>query len=870
MVQSPQADFDHPLLVFPEPTSARRSKLGGGGGRLRVPHPDRQAERLAPQFRRLQEAMDRKRLALQTGTHGLQPEQVLVLETVGSIENFINALRKIPGLEWLGEFEDTSVTPDFGFESERNPDRLLSGQLFLVMTDQAALSQIQEYFNQWQADPERKFDRGLKRIKDAFEHLRNIRPWDADDRIRDTGILDDWRDRLDVGEDLIPFAAELWFRGNATQRQVSATEVRRIVESADGQMVQECTIPEIGYHAILARIPRGHIQDIVERPDMLENVRLLQLDGIMYVRPVGQCAVLIPDDSDINVAPEDETLDERARPTEEPIVAVLDGMPLAGHQLLVDRIVIDDPDEFETSYLARERFHGTAMASLICHGDLNEGTAPVNRLVHFRPIMKPTRGFDGHFAESIPEDVLHVDLIHRAVRRLFEFENGEPPSAPNVRVINLSVCDRYRPFDREVSPWARLIDWLSWKYNVLFVVSAGNHAHDIELDVARDHLSQLNAEQRQASIIEAVSEDTRNRRLLSPAEAINGLTVAATHDDFSVVPPNRLVDPFAHAGLPNVINAQGPGYRRTIKPEVLLPGGRQYLMEKVANALPKAVLEVPLSNSAPGQRVATPGIQGALNGICHTRGTSNAAALASRSAMLIYDVIEDIRLMSPPGSLPQDYDAVLLKALLAHGSDWSDAGELYDQILKNGQNSKTFKDYVGRFLGYGTANIAKVLACTQQRVTVLGVGALGDGSGDEFSFPLPPSLSTTTERRRLTITLAWLTPTSNTRQSYRVAHLWFNPTQQNDLARTRLNADHRAVRRGTLQHEVLEGDSAIPFQDGENIIIKVNCRNDAGEIVELIRYGLAVTLEVAEGTHIPIYPEVRQRLAERVRLQALG
>ena len=435
------------------------------------------------------------------------------------------------------------------------------------------------------------------------------------------------------------------------------------------------------------------------------------------------------------------------------------------------------------------------MASLICHGDLNEGTAPVNRLVHFRPIMKPRRGFDGRFVESIPDDVLIVDLIHRAVRRLYEFENDEPPSAPNVRVINLSVCDGYRLFDREVSPWARLIDWLSWKYNVLFVVSAGNHPQDIELDVARDRLIELSAEQRQSSIIEAIAEDTRNRRLLSPAESINCLTVAATHDDASTVPPNRLLDPFTQAGLPNVINAQGPGYRRTIKPDFLLPGGRQFLMEQIANSHPNTVLEVAPFNSPPGQCVATPGTLGALNGTCHTRGTSNAAALASRGAMLIYDVIQDIRRMSPD-SPPEEYDTVLLKALLVHGSDWSDAGELYERILKNGQNSRTFRDYVGRFLGYGTANIARVLACTQQRVTVLGAGNLEDGSGDEFSFPLPRSLSASTETRRLTITLAWLTPTSNTRQNYRVAHLWFNPTQQNNIARTRLYADHRAVQRG--------------------------------------------------------------------------
>ena len=174
--------------------------------------------------------------------------------------------------------------------------------------------------------------------------------------------------------------------------------------------------------------------------------------------------------------------------------------------------------------------------------------------------------------------------------------------------------------------------------------------------------------------------------------------------------------------------------------------------------------------------------------------------------------------------LGREYDAVLLKTLLVHGSDWGNTWGLYQQILRNGQNSGAFKEYIGRFLGYGPSNVARVLSCTDQRVTVLGVGTLGDGDGDEFRLPLPPSLSAVTDRRRLTITMAWLTPVSSTRQNYRIAHLWFNPTQQNTIAPDRMYADHRAVQRGTVQHEVLEGTSAIPFQDGDAIVIKVNCR----------------------------------------------
>jgi hypothetical protein len=185
---------------------------------------------------------------------------------------------------------------------------------------------------------------------------------------------------------------------------------------------------------------------------------------------------------------------------------------------------------------------------------------------------------------------------------------------------------------------------------------------------------------------------------------------------------------------------------------------------------------------------------------------------------------------------------------------------LYESCLRNPENSRTFREYVTRFIGYGFADVTKVIACTDQRVTIVGFGKLEDGQADEFRLPLPPSLSARNAKRRLTITLAWLTPVDSTRQKYRIAHLWFDP--KNSVVPDRIDADGRAVLRGTVQHEVLEGEQAADFQDGDVIVIKVNCRADAGDIPESIRYGLAVTLEVAED--IAIYQEVRERLYVRI------
>lgn len=62
--------------------------------------------------------------------------------------------------------------------------------------------------------------------------------------------------------------------------------------------------------------------------------------------------------------------------------------------------------------------------------------------------------------ESTPDDVLLIDLVHQSVKRMFDGDTGNTAAAPTVKVVNLSVGDLLKPFDTELSPWARLLDWL--------------------------------------------------------------------------------------------------------------------------------------------------------------------------------------------------------------------------------------------------------------------------------------------------------------------------------------------------------------------------------------------------------------------------
>jgi len=458
-----------------------------------------------------------------------------------------------------------------------------------------------------------------------------------------------------------------------------------------------------------------------------------------------------------------------------------------------------------------------------------------------------------------------VDLIHRAVRRLFEGEGETDAQAPEVRVINLSVGDPARPFLYGLSPWARLLDWLSYKYGMLFVVSAGNHPRPLDLDVRKADWSGTGAETREAEILRAVKADARNRRILSPAESINSLTVGAAHADACPHGPRAdyHCDPLTIRSLASPISANGLGFLRALKPEILMPGGRQLYEDALGTGLPHVRL-APLKNwGPPGQKAAVPSdVPGELDKSLWFRGTSNAAALATRLAAQLFEMLEALRNQAGGAPLPPRYDAVLLKALLVHGANWADAGKRMSDLFKPEAGGRKIKDLVGRFLGYGLVDPERVLGCTERRAALLGFGTLGKGEAHAFSLPLPPDLSDQPGLRRLTITLAWISPIAPGQQRYRKAHLSFAPNGT-DLIRVGRSAnayDHNLVKRGTVQHETFEGEEPRAFVDGDAVRIQVTCREDAPSLDEVVDYGLVASLEVGEGVAVPVYEQIRQRL----------
>jgi len=857
-----------PLLVFNAPDKdLERAALHGGGGKVHTPGHMIQSKRV---FAKLDEVKRQfaEYITLSKDPTGVQPERVLVIETAGDVTDLARALSQVPGLEFISQ---SIISDDFqdelfyGLDNKGQPTPVIK-KAFLSMSNQDGLKKLHTIWKQYLDLG--SVPGGMAPLKHAFERLVDIRFWDAKDRIESTYLYEDWSERLTYSDSsqTIQFEIELWFRSNKNQRIQSESKIRKIITECDGCVKSSFSHDGIKYHALLGELPIHRVDEVIQKGS--DSLELIRCDEVMFFRPLGQCVTPvsdIPGDDESSLFSQENKKEFFTKP----IVALFDGLPLVNHEALADFLDIDDPDDFESCYQKpSEHVHGTSMASLIIHGDLSNQGRPLDGKIYVRPILAPClEDINGHRRERIPPDYLPVDLIHRAVVRMKKGENGQPPSSPDVVIVNLSVGDPYRPYDGKISPWARMLDWLSIKYNILFVVSAGNMSQSIPLNGIKERdLSILSPEALEREVIKAIAMQKQDRRMMSPAESINSLTVSAAHiDDYSGLPQGNRVDLFVSDGIFSPINPVTLGHKNSVKPEILMPGGRQVYVNSTYSMTQDVVFKVASGTSfGPGQKCALPTLKGSITGYGYTAGTSNAAAMTTRRLAFLYETIKSIKEFDKSSALSFAPDSVILKALLAHGAEFQEniKDNLID-LLKTKENSRIFKTELNQFMGFGLVNEERIHACSKNQATLIYTGVLDSGKAHKYELPLPHCLSAVTDDRRLVITLAWMSPINYSHQDYRAAQLWV--TAGNEVLN--LNEGdyyHHHLRNGTLYHEVKFGDKASVFTHGDSLPILVHCNGRAGFDDLKVPYALVATLD-SPIADLPIYEEVKQGLEVKIK-----
>lgn len=789
------------------------------------------------------------------------PERALVFEVIGPISNvarFVAAARSA-GFDWLGEDFVSETEEDEGDgegdeqdsgDSEASQERG-QGMLYVTLPTLQGLQKLLSLWKRFAAGDDRpESDDG--QWWPLFKYLSDIRPWSPKDRV-DPGMAR-YVDRMmrQYPDRRVRMELDLWFRSNAELREAAEGYVSDLMELIDGVVLDFVTIPEIRYQAALIEVSNHQALRLAELEGPLSTA-----DWVMRVRPqslytseVGDTATSYTDFPPVPVASDPR----------ESFIALLDGYPVDNHALLRNRLRIQEVDVSALEVPVAKRRHGTGMASLILHGDLGNGEPPLDRVLHVVPVLGAMQNLA---MECTPQGKLPIGVVYRAVMALVEGLNGAPPAARNVVVINHSICDTEGPFSQRPSFWAKLLDYLSHQYKLLFIVSAGNSHEPFVVDGYRDAQSFASADavERQIAILSALDKSRASRVMLAPAESINALTVGAVHGDSSNGTPLGAVDPFdSFSGVTNLASSIGLGVNRAIKPDILEFGGRQLVQsDDDGGVLSAWAWEHP----DVGQLTAAPGVGASVDNVRRSTGTSNAAALTTRAAARLVDVLEGVYEESGSNWAESRTRAVVLKALLSHGCVWGPAGEILYNLY--GGKALKKKEAVSRVLGYGRPDHSRVVSADGSRITLLADDIISHNALHEYRLPIPRAMMGNRELRRVIITLAWSSPVDPLTQRYRGVRLEVvDRDNKRDFwkgVKRVLAPDGRVARRGTLQHLVFEGTNLVKAGGAADFFLGVQAMAEMKPFEGTeVPYGLAITLEMGDSIRTDLFADVESRV----------
>lgn len=838
------------------------------------PTRQRQGQRFQATFDRLSSALagDNAAIELRQDPSGIAPERALVFVTAGEVQGFAKAAEDV-GLELISEF-DLEVTEDFpdGFEPAGGAASL-SPELYATMPTVEAFNRLLALWRGYLQNSQAPH--GSAPWWNLFNLLIELRPWGPEDRFPESAraaITE--RLPLDDDDETI-IELEIWPSANKEKRTNWRQETESKIIELGGRIIDRSSIAGDGfiYEAILVGLDTGVLREVIANPFALNG--LATLEGIQFILP-----------QTIAQSPQAETGEEvRTIPViasfgdDTPIRAALfDGTPVAAHPALDGGIEIEDVHDLVRLSQVAERYHATSMASLILRGDLQGDGTPVSdaRIVSV-PLLVDRNG-----GASSPPDRLFVDVLHTALARLFA---GDEPLAPQVFVINFSIGVQDVRFAGRLSALARLIDWWASDYGVLFVISAGNIPEDLSLDnVNAIDFEDADSSERQEIVRTALRNYAFERTLLSPAEAINGITVGALSEDLSPagsLPSSSGIIRFEGDGelLPTVVSALGLGLFRSIKPDFLTSGGIHEM--RIVPALENARLSVLAENQRTGLHVAAP-ILGGGSSTRRSRGTSCAAALTTRAILKAAEALVEDGGPYQGQELPRQDFALLTRALAVNSARWSEDIQSHYEIERERfgrHRHAAAKQEVAKHVGHGILSPMMMQESPGTGVTLVGLGTVRKDQAKVFDLPLPESLSGDKVARSMRVTLAWFSPVNASRVRYRLASLEAiaaeigeDEDKDNEWGLKLKNdgLDSNMVKRGTVwSRRLVHNRLTTPeYEEGASVPIRVQCSDASGGGLSPdldIRFAIVVTLEIETPVQYDIHDEVRTEIAVRLR-----
>lgn len=856
---------NRPILRLPNarPTE-RRTKAKPNPRTFALENRATQKARFQKDFDRLEAALsnDNAALELRSDPSGIAPERGLVFVTKSPVKDFASAARRI-NLEVLTENHYEEVPANL---ISPNIDHV-NHTFYTTLPTQGALEKILQL---WKKQDEDK-DVGSSTWEQFFGMLSELRAWGPEDRLSPDSIKE-IKNRIansDNGE--VRLELEVWSTFDSDNRERWRNDAARYVDIMGGRVIHDSVIERGGfiYDALLAAISSDSVLNLLENPSAPESIATF--DGIQFILPQGiaQSFPNLSTSEDDSLLSNLDTFDSTS-----PFRALLlDGTPMLQHPALSNGVEISDVHNLTDKSVVSNRKHATEMASLILRGDIREdGTAIQDSRLISIPVLID------HEDEAIsPEDKLFVDVIDTALDRAFR---SDQPLAPDAFVVNFSIGVKNSNFFGRISALGRLLDWWARDAGILFVISAGNISEDLIIaETSSTDFEDASVAERYNLVRAAKKNAQHSRTLLSPAEALNGLTVSAASMDFSTspfVPASGSVS-IQNPGsvIPAISSAVGLGPFGSIKPDVIAPGG----IHEIRAQPQSGNLKLKVVKNSPQSGLNVAGMKGGKFSVSRSRGTSCAAAIMTRyllqsAASLVaeggpYEGIE----------LSRENLALLTRALSVNAARWPEsAEEIYAE--ENPQGSHHFRqaaEEVARNFGHGFIDFDRMIMCPDNSATLVGLGTIKKDGAVIFNMPLPQSMSGDSLRRSMIVTLTWFSPIDVSRSRYRLAALEAISADA-DIEETKDKDDEwklgmksrppsvDILKRGTVwSRRFVHKRLAVPIYKKDTVLpIRVECKDTSGGALgkyDEINFAIAITLQIDDLILFNIYDEIKDSIS---------
>lgn len=524
-----------------------------------------------------------------------------------------------------------------------------------------------------------------------------------------------------------------------------------------------------------------------------------------------------------------------------PRLAILDSGVAQNHPLIGP--ALGDAASFLTNNPnpSDECGHGTKVAGIAIWGEIED-------LIVLQQAQPPVRLLSGRVLDQNGE--YDEGLIENQITEAVEYFYR----AYNCRVFNLSLGNSNRPYNgKHLRGLAVTLDLLTRKYDILFVVSAGNftspgHQPFAWRQVYPEHL---------------FSDESK---IIDPATATHAITVGSlaahekTYQDTRYAPSIEFI-PIARTNEPSPFTRTGPTVANAIKPELLAIGGN-YAQNRLGLIEGRGLGRLSLN------------YQFAQTGSLFVEdcGTSFAAPHIAHYAARLF------------GLFPEASQNLIRALLAAHAAVPEEAVQrLQDENLTATQNRRNRH----RVCGYGALLTNTLFRSTDETAVIYTEDSLENDRSHFYEIPVPPEFYDGGLRaRRITVSLAYTSATRTTRIGYHETRMEFRlleapdlqaavdansadtpsedytPISELDLTKTHLSTDRSG---GTLQSCTWTIKRKHPKRLQSKLFVVVTRKDQSWATFasENEPYALVVRVENRGGA--PIYLQLRNSLQVKQR-----